>query len=397
MLPLTLPSARFRPLRYRADGVGMWSGHIPFACDLVAGLRPSVFVELGTHYGESYFAFCQAIEAFGMPCSAFAVDTWQGDAHTGHYGEDVFEDVNAYNRAHYASFSTLLRTTFDQAAEQFAPESIGILHIDGLHSYEAVRHDFGTWFPKVQPGGAVLLHDTEVQRPNFGVRRFWAELQQQHCCFGFKHSSGLGVVFKPGLSSNMGIVSILSGDSGCQDAVREYYELCADRLELQSERRDNELGEHRVFMQIFWRFCDGGFSERQSTKRVATINGKESAVVLSIPPLEQTPTQFRIDLADRPVQLLVRQISFLDAEGEKLGDVDLQTSSEYLMSGMRIVSTEAGALVDVEGADPSMLLPEGGELLDRLRGGGSVRVLMAAPGTSEWVRLLLDHFSSKVP
>src|SRR5947209_833953 len=156
MLSLTLPSARFRPLRYRPDGIGAWSGHIPFACDVVASVQPSVFVELGTHYGESYFAFCQAIEDLAAPCSAFAVDTWQGDAHTGQYGEQVFEEVNAYNEAHYASFSTLLRTTFDQAVEQFASESIGILHIDGLHSYEAVRHDFETWFPKVQPRGVVL-------------------------------------------------------------------------------------------------------------------------------------------------------------------------------------------------------------------------------------------------
>ena len=138
MLSLTLPSSRFRPLRYRPDGIGAWSGHIPFACDLVDSLQPSVLVELGTHYGESYFAFCQAIQASGQPGSAFAVDTWEGDAHTGRYGEDVFEEVDAHNRAHYASFSTLLRMTFDLAAEQFSDESIGLLHIDGLHSYEDI-------------------------------------------------------------------------------------------------------------------------------------------------------------------------------------------------------------------------------------------------------------------
>jgi len=397
MLPLTLPSARFRPLRYRPDGIGAWSGHIPFACDSIACLRPSVFVELGTHYGESYFAFCQAIEASEARCSAFAVDTWEGDAHTGHYGEDVFEEVEAYNKAHYPSFSTLLRTTFDKAAEQFAPESIGLLHIDGLHSYEAVRHDFETWFPKVQPGGLVLLHDIEVQRSDFGVWRFWAELQQQYRCFAFKHSSGLGVVFKPGPSRTGGIVSILSGDGAGAQAVREYYELCADRLEFRQRIQESERGEHRVLTQIFWRFPDGGFCEAQSVTRMVTLSVTESGVELSIPPLEQTPAQFRIDLADRPVQLLVREISFFDCRGHKLGEVDLEASPEYLMAGMQIVSTAAGALVNTEGADPSVLLPEGGDVLEGLREGGSVRISVAAPQTSEWVRLLMDHFSSRAP
>src|SRR6185437_16648246 len=34
----TLPSARFRPKRYRPDGQGFWSGHLPFAADLVGAL-----------------------------------------------------------------------------------------------------------------------------------------------------------------------------------------------------------------------------------------------------------------------------------------------------------------------------------------------------------------------
>jgi hypothetical protein len=391
MLPLTLPSARFRPLRYRPDGIGAWSGHIPFGCDLIACRRPSVLVELGTHYGESYFAFCQTIEASGVPCSAFAVDNWEGDAHTGRYGEEVFKEVDAYNRAHYATFSTLLRTSFDQAAEQFAGESIDLLHIDGLHSYEAVRHDFETWFPNVRPGGVVLLHDTEVQLPGFGVWRFWAELQQQYRCFGFQHSSGLGVVLKPGPSRTDEIISMLSGDGACPEAVREYYELCADRLELQHRIRESELGEQQVLTQVFWRFPDTGFSELQSVTRIAMLSGTESGVVLSIPPLHQTPAQFRIDLADRPVQLLVREVAFFDNEGRKVGDVDLQASPRYIMAGMRIVSTAAGALVNVAGADPAMLLPERREILNGMREGGTVRISMAAPHTSEWARLLMEH------
>src|SRR5437660_2016929 len=94
---LDRPSLHFRPRRYRPHGVGYWSGHIPFACDLIATLRPAVFVELGTHTGESYFAFCQAIAENNVPCQAFAVDTWHGDRHTGAYDDEVFDEVDAYN------------------------------------------------------------------------------------------------------------------------------------------------------------------------------------------------------------------------------------------------------------------------------------------------------------
>src|SRR5579875_1192305 len=124
MAPFSLPSLNFSPLRYRPHGVGDWSGHTPFACDLVSGLRPSVFVELGTHFGESYFALCQAIAEQRIDAQAYAVDTWEGDVHTGAYGDEVFEEVDAYNRERYETFSRLVRMRFDQAAERFALDSI---------------------------------------------------------------------------------------------------------------------------------------------------------------------------------------------------------------------------------------------------------------------------------
>ncbi len=198
MLPFDLPSLTISPLRYRNHGVGDWSGHIPFACDLIAGLRPSVFVELGTHFGESYFAFCQAIAESGANTQAYAVDTWRGDVHTGNYGEEVFREVDEHNRQHYAAFSHLMRMTFEEAAGRFENESIDLLHVDGTHTYEAVRHDFDTWWPKLKPGGILLLHDSTVRHSDFGVWKLLEELRQSFATAEFPHSNGLGVVLKPG-------------------------------------------------------------------------------------------------------------------------------------------------------------------------------------------------------
>jgi predicted O-methyltransferase YrrM len=136
-----------------------WMDHQPFGYDLVAAVRPKLLVELGTHRGLSFFTFCQAMKESGADGLCYGVDTFEGDAHTGAYGDEVFREVEAHAREHYPGFAYLLRTTFERAAGQFCEESLDLLHIDGLHTYAAVSADFATWFPKVRPGGIVLFHD----------------------------------------------------------------------------------------------------------------------------------------------------------------------------------------------------------------------------------------------
>lgn len=58
-----------------------WAGYIPFAAWLIHQIKPRVLVELGTHTGNSYQAFCQSIEEASSPTKAYIVDTWQGDEH----------------------------------------------------------------------------------------------------------------------------------------------------------------------------------------------------------------------------------------------------------------------------------------------------------------------------
>lgn len=172
-----------------------WLGHLPFAAWITQEVRPKIFVELGTHYGHSYFAFCQSVVEATLATKCYAVDTWQGDEHAGQYNDDVFTKVNMYHQRHYAHFSRLLRMNFDDAVNYFSDQSINLLHIDGLHTYEAVRHDFETWLPKLASGAIVLFHDTNVRERGFGVWKFWEELQERYPNnLEFLHSHGLGVL-----------------------------------------------------------------------------------------------------------------------------------------------------------------------------------------------------------
>lgn len=175
-----------------------WVDHLPFAYDLIDALRPKLFVELGTHKGLSYFAFCQAMKELNVDGLCYAVDTFEGDAHTDKYDESVFKAVNDYNRANYHGFSYLMRMFFNEALQHFREDSIDLIHIDGFHTYQAVSEDFENWYPKVKPGGIMIFHDVVARVQDFGAWRFWEELAEKHETFTFNHGFGLGVLRKPG-------------------------------------------------------------------------------------------------------------------------------------------------------------------------------------------------------
>jgi predicted O-methyltransferase YrrM len=191
--PLQYPISTRIPARY--DVATAWIGHVPFAMSLVDMIRPRLLVELGTHSGISYCAFCQAVKELRLPTECHAINMWRKEPHAAFYTEEeVFENLKAHHDERYSLFSKLMRSKFDDAVQQFGERSIDLLHIDGCRPYDAVKHDFETWLPKISDRGVVLLHNVDVDRDSFGSWRFWDEVKRKHPHFEFFHSYGLGVL-----------------------------------------------------------------------------------------------------------------------------------------------------------------------------------------------------------
>ena len=337
--------------------MGAWTEHIFLAYDLVAQLRPRLLVELGTDRGESYFAFCQSAAENHTATRSFAIDHWRGDSHAGSYDEATFTDVDAHNRAHYAAFSTLQRTSFDEALERFAPESIDLLHIDGHHTEEAVRHDVEAWLPKLRPGGILLMHDIAVRGRGFGVWKVWAEMTERGRSAAFAAPPGLGIWEKPPMRTRPFLETLFASPNELIDYYRGRNGALQEKMAQQwrdgSIRRAPMASE--TVIQIFWT-GDGCYSEEQSTDvRVGHGSWKEVAVEV---PARAAVSGLRIDFFSALTTIEIAEI----VVGTTAGEIFCRTWSKQEFKAISLggdcvrLSAEPFR-VQITGMDPQLYLP----------------------------------------
>lgn len=179
-----------------------WSGHRRFAYDLISFYEPDILVELGSFYGCSSFSFMQAIKDFHLKTKIYPVDLWEaGDTFTSHdYEQDVFGFFEKIRKKEFGHINVdMLKMTFDEASKKFMDNTIDILHIDGSHLYEDVKHDYMTWISKVKADGIILFHDISEQLLYdniLGSCIFWKELKQNYkWTLEMPYSWGLGILF----------------------------------------------------------------------------------------------------------------------------------------------------------------------------------------------------------
>jgi len=354
-----LPSRHFEPRLY---GVGAWTGHLHFACDLVAALRPRLLVELGVDRGESYFAFCQSAQENKTGTRCFGIDTWRGDQHAGNYDETTFAQVSAHNRENYEGFSNLLRSSFDQALGMFEPESIDLLHLDGLHTEAAARHDLEAWLPKIRPGGLFLLHDVDVRTKEFGVWKIWAELQKRGRSWTFHDGPGLGVWQKPPASTLPGFLEeLLAPPKERNETLAKYYADRADEMQrkIAGHWRDGTIRQtafaQQTIIQVFY-MCDGSYGEENSVyARVGHGDWKDVRIEL---PSEAAGAPLRIDFVSALNTIEIASLRLV--KGDTICFVaDAETGFEMIKTAGDVERLPDAKLLRlrVTGIDPQLYLP----------------------------------------
>lgn len=159
-----------------------WTDHMEFADWLVRYKKPQTIVELGVDFG--YSTCCFSLSGIG---TIHAIDWFKGDEYTGY--RDNYEFVKKHLELFECKNVNLMPMSFEDALAQWH-EPIDILHIDGFHTYDAVRNDYIEWSRFLKPGGVVLIHDTCIDW--FGVKVFFDQIQTPK--LNFKVSCGLGVI-----------------------------------------------------------------------------------------------------------------------------------------------------------------------------------------------------------
>ena len=353
-----LPSRNFQP---RVYGVGAWTDNLHFAYDLVARLKPRLFVELGTDRGESYFAFCQSVAENATGTRCFAIDTWQGDQQAGGYDETTFNEVSAHHAQYYRAFSKLLRCTFDDALAQFTDESIDLLHLDGLHTEEAVRHDLDRWLPKLSAGGILLMHDISVKGRDFGVWKVWEELRQQSASYPFEDGPGLGVWQKPPARALPDPVASLLHGKGDFAELARYYQSRARELQekIGQHWRDGSIrhtaAAHQTIVQVFHTH-DGIHREEDSVvARIGHEDWKDVAIPL---PTGAGAAPLRIDFLSAFTWIDVARLELSTAtETLFAANTSEQFETITVAGDAKRLAHPQYLRIKVTGVDPQLYLP----------------------------------------
>jgi cephalosporin hydroxylase len=180
---------------------------------LIAGLSPSVVVEIGCDTGGTLFAWRQVCDEVigitladnshgtggqGLPLTSHGATVHVGDSH----------DLG----------------TMQWLDGHLAGRRIDALVIDGDHTVEGLRTDLALYGPLVRPGGVVLLHDiASTDDPRAEVWKLWPYLVERFQTseirstdrpygWGVIHVRGEGVDDWPGWSSGASEEEDIHGD-----------------------------------------------------------------------------------------------------------------------------------------------------------------------------------------
>ena len=166
----------------------------------VARLKPLSVLELGTARGGTLFLWTRV----AAPSAIVVSVDLPGGKFGGGYSWFRKPLYNRFRRGDQHLY--LIRANSHDPATQervralFGHRPIDFLFIDGDHTYEGVKQDWGAYATLVRPGGLIAFHDIAKSYDDTQVQRFWNEIKNR-----FKHEEyvldphglcGIGVISK---------------------------------------------------------------------------------------------------------------------------------------------------------------------------------------------------------
>ena len=178
------------PIQIRSEIIG--------ALHEIRELRPKYIVEVGTAGGGSMLLWSRVadpeatIVTIDLPGGAFG-------------GGSSFLRVPVFRKLPLSTQTLHIfrGDSHDPGTLEFTKERLcgnraDFLFIDADHTEHGVRSDYRMYAPLVRKGGIVGFHDIAITNAEYGVRRLWAELKQQHRTkefIGEPEAFGIGLMY----------------------------------------------------------------------------------------------------------------------------------------------------------------------------------------------------------
>lgn len=111
-------------------------------------------LEIGAHVGSTTKVLCEVGAKYNR--KVFVIDPWDGRQEGTNETYESFQN----NCSQHSNLTTIRRASQDQEIlALLGPQRFAYILIDGLHEYQAVKHDFITFTPLLNSGGVVCIDD----------------------------------------------------------------------------------------------------------------------------------------------------------------------------------------------------------------------------------------------
>lgn len=205
-------------------------GHlqIPIAMLLVDLVKPGVIVEVGTFLGESYCAFCQAIEELDLPTQAYGIGPVAGDPEWDSFGRHLWADLVSHHDGLYSGFSKLTGPDDPKRVFQAINHQVDLLHLVGRANKLPASLDLTACLSKISDRGVVWLDGFDLA--STGVQESVRGLVQRFPHFHLGQPD-LGQVIVMTGSNAPEAIRISSSDTASEDLGRFLAFLAESRSE----------------------------------------------------------------------------------------------------------------------------------------------------------------------